>query len=309
MKPHALPAACAGRRFRAALAAVPLVACSADGLVTLGRGAPDPIFGEDGGRPVAAINSNGDDEQPTLTEDLLEIYFTSRRPGPGNGDVWCAKRRSRTVAFDLPHLVVEVSTEAQEVSPAISRDGLTLWLGSDRANGLGGLDIYQAERPSRDATWGPLRPVTELNSSSDDVPRPPAQQERVMPFASKREGGEYQIYLAERPSRQAAFDHIEPTLALRQEGGGMAGGFLSEDGLELLFHREGDGGGDLWLAWRRSFEEPFEHEIALGGVNGEASERDPWMNSDHTRFFFATNRLAGKGFDIFATTLDLPAFE
>jgi len=146
---------CAVRRRVVALAALPFVACSADDTVTLGRAAPDPLFG-DGGRPVDKINSNGDDEDPTLTADLLQIYFTSRRPGgSGNGDIWFATRASRTLPFDIdtlnPAVGEEVNSEYQELSPAISRDGLTLWLASDRPGGLGGLDIWQTERSSRNA--------------------------------------------------------------------------------------------------------------------------------------------------------------
>jgi hypothetical protein len=314
MDARALPGRCAPRWFASALA-LPFVACSADDTVTLGRALPDPLFG-DRGRAVDKINENGDDEAPTLTEDLLEIYFTSRRGrGPGNGDIWFATRTSRTLAFDDPHLVNEMSTEAvstkyQELSPAISRDGLTLWLASDRPGTRGGLDIWQTERASRDAEWGKLHNVTELNSTSDDLPRPLGESELVMPLASRREGTQYQIYLARRVSPQVPFsDDAQPIRELRRDGSGMAGGFLTEDGLSLFFQREGQGNDDLYLAWRRSLSEPFEHELPLDGVNDSANDREPFVSSDHTRFFFASNRQAGTGFDIFATTLDLPVFE
>jgi hypothetical protein len=287
-------------------AAVCLCACSSSEVVTLGRAVPDPQFG-DAGRPLANINSALSDQTPTLTEDLLEIFFTSYRPpGPGQGDIWHARRSSREEAFGEASLVSELSTPSREVSPAISRDGLTLWLASDRPGSSGGLDIWKSERASPDAAWGVVQLVPELNSTSDDLPRPLAQDERVMPLASKRDGGVLQTFLATRPSRDAPFE-VEP-LGL-QSGAGMAGGFLSEDGRLLFFHRGADGG-ELYLAWRRSTAEPFgDPPLALDAVNSPSLERDPWVSGDQTRFFFCSDRQAEASFDVFATTLDLPVFE
>ena len=292
-----------------ALAALPLCACNEDDVVTLGRAVPDPRFGDEG-RPVAGLNDSQDQTAPSLTEDLLEIYFTSIREGTGKGDIWHARRPTRVAAFAPAEFVNEVSTTAQEVNPVISRDGLTLWIASDREGGLGGLDIWRAERGSRNSAWSEPFNVSELNSPSDDIPRPLAQGELVMPFASRRDGAEYQTYLAYRPAVDAPFSgDFERVELPREEGGGVSGGFLSEDGRMLFFHREGSDAGDLYLAWRRSPSEPFQSPIGLAGVNTMALERDPWVSADQTRFFFASSRLTGRGFDIFATTLDLPVFE
>jgi hypothetical protein len=284
-----------------------LCACSAGDVVTLGRAVPDPEFG-DAGRPLANVNSAVADQTPTLTEDLLDIYFTSyRSPGPGQGDIWHAARTSREDAFGEASLESDLSTPSREVSPAISRDGLTIWLASDRPGSSGGLDIWKSERPSRNERWGLVQPVPDLNSASDDLPRPLAQDERVMPLASKREGGALQTFLATRAARDAPFE-VEP-LGL-QSAAGMAGGFLSEDGRLLFFHRGADGG-DLYLTWRRSTADPFEEQpVSLDAVNDMSSvERDPWVSSDQTRFFFSSDRLSATSFDIFGTTLDLPVFE
>jgi len=299
-----------GWPFRRAIAsgwaAALVCACSSDDVVTLGRAVPDPQFGDEG-RPLANINSAVADQTPTLTEDLLDLYFTSYRPtGPGQGDIWHAQRASREEAFGAASLVSELSTPSRDVSPAISRDGLTLYLASDRPGSSGGLDVWKSERFSRDGVWSPPEPVPDLNSGSDDLPRPLAQGERVMPLASKRDGGVLQTFLATRASPEAPFE-VEP-LGL-ESAAGMAGGFLSEDGLLLFFHRGADGG-DLYLTWRHSPAEPFDDSpLLLEVVNSLSVERDPWVSSDQTRFFFSSDRQPGTSFDIFATTLDLPVFE
>jgi len=185
-------------RWLGGLLAVPL-GCSAE-MVTLGRGLPDPAFG-DTGQPVKALNlSSTDEDSPTLTEDLLDIYFTSRRSGLGKRDVWTAHRDRREDPFGEPIPVEKASSTDDEVSPAISRDGLTLWVGTDRS-GRGDLDIWRTQRASRQSDWGELTPVDELNSPFDDIPRPPAQGELVMPIASRRDDPRYlQTYFAVRPA-------------------------------------------------------------------------------------------------------------
>ena len=51
-----------------------------------------------------------------------------------------------------------------------SRDGLTLFLSSDRPGGLGGLDIWVARRASEDDRWEePQNLGAPVNTSGDDA--------------------------------------------------------------------------------------------------------------------------------------------
>jgi hypothetical protein len=290
------------------VAGLGVLGCGDDRLITLGSTEPDPIF-NDAGRSVGVINGETDDDQPSLTEDLLEIYFSSHRPGLGGGDVWFATRSTRADRFAAPRPVLAASSIKTETSPAISRDGLTLWVGSDRDGGLGALDIWRTTRSSRDSTWGPLVNVAELNSAQDDIPRPLAQADTVMPLASRRDGAVYQIYLASRFSADAAFDPPAPLLEIGPGESGVSDPFLSEDGLFLFFSRAGEAGDDLYLAWRSASDQPFVGETALSEVNTSNNDRSPWVGADDTRFFFSSDRQPELGFDVFATNVDLPHFE
>lgn len=288
-----------------ALLVVPL-ACGGDVVLTLGQVEPAAAFG-DLGRPVASINSVADDESPTLTADLLEIYFTSNRAGgPGSGDVWCAQRDSRADAFGPPSLVAAVSTPQLETSPAISPDGLTLWVGSARAGGVGDADIWQFDRPSRDAPWGPAVNLAELNTARADLPRPVAEGGLVMPFASRDAAGQFQTYLARRADTDAAFDVVVPLDELWVEGSSTSDAFLSEDGLFLFFSRTlGEQEGQLFMTWRKGRRELFRQPIPLTDIDTSEDERDPWLDPESTRFFFSSNRRLERRHDIYATTFDL----
>jgi WD40-like Beta Propeller Repeat len=63
-----------------------------------------------------------------------------------------------------------INTAASEQHPAISRDGLSLYFVSDRAGGVGGLDIYVSQRTAVGEPWGPpenLGPT--INSAMTDM--------------------------------------------------------------------------------------------------------------------------------------------
>ena len=48
--------------------------------------------------------------------------------------------------------LVEASSLSEEASPAVSGDGLTLWVASRREPTVGGMDIWRVTRPKRGGT-------------------------------------------------------------------------------------------------------------------------------------------------------------
>lgn len=133
--------------------------------------------------------------------------------------------------------------------------------------------------------------MTELNSPEDDTPRPPAVNDTVMPLASRRDLGGYRTYLAIRSSPEEPF--AEPTLIeeLSVPGQSTVDGFLTEDGLMLLYSSAAEEDrGDLYYATRASDDEPFGPPTAIFDLNTVADERDPWLSPDGTTLYFATNR-------------------
>ncbi len=296
--------------YRVVLGAGVLAACGGD-IVTLGSGDPVPAFG-DAGRRVRNVNANASEEYGvTLTDDLLEIFFISNRGGGvGGNDVWHAARGARTDPFGPPSVLLEVSTPFEEASPAISPDGLTLWVASAREPGLGGMDIWRGTRPERGAPFGALENVQALNSAADDLPRPLGQGGAILPMVSNRVDATFQTFFASRAGVGLDFVAPEPLAELWQAGATMEEPFLSSDGMFVFFKRAGPGqSGDLFVSWRMSPLEPFELPIALSAVNSDSDERDPFLSSDRIRFFFSSNRRTGDDLDVYATSIDLPRFE
>ncbi len=264
-----------------ALGAV-LSGCSGD-TVTLGRA---PRAGE----LILHLASPDDDENPSLTADLLELYFSSdREGGEGDVDLWVARRASPNDPFGEPTNLSELNTEEFESSPAVSADGLTLWFGSDREGGAGGTDVWVARRESRDAAWGEATNVSELSSEGDDIPRPLGAGDTVMPLARRDEGGVYLTYFARRASVDEPFD--APVLVqLAAEGVEVVDAWLNARGDELWFkQRTTDRKGDLFVA-RADASGAFLAPKPAPLVNTAAEERDPWLSADGSRLFFASDR-------------------
>lgn len=271
--------------------------------VVLGDSSPKP-YHFDAPQLVTELASPSHTDNPTLTGDLREIFFTTDRVS-GNGDVWFATRAQAADPFGAPQSVAAVNTAGFETSAAISSDGLTLWFGSDRAGGAGAVDIWAAQRASRAGPWSTPVDVVALSSPADDIPRPPGQHGLVMPMASARpapenRNGEYQTYFAARGSTGAPFAAPVPIPELDYASRSTVDAFLTDDGLTLFFSSASaaadagvDGGpasSDLYVAWRRSAGEPFSVTQPLDDLNTPSSERDPWLSPDGRTLYFTSDR-------------------
>jgi hypothetical protein len=98
---------------------------------------------------VAELNSPGNDIQPNVRKDGLEVVFSSNHPYPGalgGQDVYVSTRASIDAPWSVPlNLGPSVNTDAGETRPSLSWDATTLLFG--RAPAPEGMsDIYVATR-------------------------------------------------------------------------------------------------------------------------------------------------------------------
>ena len=98
-----------------------------------------------------------------------------------------------------------VNSSANEQHPAISRDGRSLYVSSDRPGGLGMLDIWVSHRESVDAPWGALQNLgPNINSAGMDLAPAFTPDGHRMYFHSFGRGGcgLADIFVARRHSRR-----------------------------------------------------------------------------------------------------------
>jgi hypothetical protein len=111
----------------------------------------DGTFGP--GVLVPELSSPFRDTRTAIRRDGLEIFITSARPGKEGApgplccDLWVSTRKDTEDSWSLPvNLGPVVNSTANNGSPALSRDGTTLYFNSDRPGGFGANDLYVTTR-------------------------------------------------------------------------------------------------------------------------------------------------------------------
>lgn len=147
------------------------------------------VFGESIKNPDnnhnAAIYLN-QDENILLTYSNNKIYQLNRV-----GDKWSSP-------MDLGEEIN--SSDGLQSSAAISNDGNTIFIVSERKKGFGGRDIYYAEKKS-DGTWGKLENIgATVNSEKDEESPYITADNKKLYFASQGHSsiGGYDIFVTEK---------------------------------------------------------------------------------------------------------------
>jgi hypothetical protein len=138
---------------------------------------------------VQELSSAGLEDDPTLTSDMLEIYFEREPADGGTSDLYVATRVRVLDPFDPPVPLAALNSSARDSAPEISGDGLTLYFSSARGgtNDLDGLDVYVSTRADRAAPWSPPQRVAELSSPLGDLAPVLSADGRIGLLASARD--------------------------------------------------------------------------------------------------------------------------
>jgi len=117
------------------------------------------------------VNSNSNEVEPHLTADGLTLLFASDRPGTLGGlDIWRTTRTSPSKPWQSPvNLGSTINSSFTDGGPCICDTCIVLFFHSDRDGGLGGSDLYMAQRTTNNAAWSDAVNLGwPLNSAVDD---------------------------------------------------------------------------------------------------------------------------------------------
>lgn len=95
---------------------------------------------------TASLREKGDVLFPRLTDHGATLYFTLRTD-TGRANLYRA--RFLDGRWQKPSPVTELNSSASDIGPAITPDGQTLYLSSNRPGGQGGYDLYVSKRTPR----------------------------------------------------------------------------------------------------------------------------------------------------------------
>jgi hypothetical protein len=211
-----------------------------------------------------------------------------------------------------------MNTAFQDGCPAPSKDGLTLYMASNRPGGLGGLDIWAAHRESADDPFGaPVNLGPPVNTAADEFCPTPLTNGHTLLFVSTKAGGcgGSDIYVtSEHPKKgwqvpehfgctvNSAGDEASPFFMAEEGGGSLyfsstrAGGFAPDAPGAVT------GDADIYVS-------PVSDDGAAGvpvlanGVNTSANDFRPNVRRDGLEIFFDSNRASGLGgLDVWSAT-------
>jgi WD40-like Beta Propeller Repeat len=208
-----------------------------------------------------------------------------------------------------------VNTAAHDGCPMESPDGLTLYIASNRAGTLGGLDIWVATRASTDAPWGaPENLGAPVNSSADDF-CPTSVRGKGLYFVSRRADAGHcglgDIYFSRdnpahgwtQPQRLACAP-AGPNSELDEQGPS----YVEADGEAFLYFSRSRAPaqgtpvpGDIFVSETAGGD--FGPATAVIELNGAGNEIQPNVRKDGREVVFSSNRAGGAGSqDIWAST-------
>jgi hypothetical protein len=263
---------------------------------------------------LSAVNSSGNDAGPAISRKQTSLYFNSTRPGGlGGSDIWVSQRDSIDAPWGPPINLTVVNTAGIDAIPALSRDEHWLFFNSNRAGGVGGMDVWASYRPHihDDFGWGP--PVnlgTGVNSAFEDGNGG---------YFENDDGGAPQLFFSSnRPGGVGAFDlyvselqpdgTFGPATLLSGLNSTMAdpGLMVRFDGLEAFFYstRPGFGLTDMWTATRETVFDPWSAPVNMGPLlNSPGIDQRPYVASDRRTLYFASERPGGAGgLDLYVST-------
>jgi len=212
----------------------------------------------------------------------------------------------------VPGTSSELNTPFLDGCPILSRDGLQLYMASDRPGGLGGLDIWVAERASLDEPFSdPVNMGEPINSPQNDFCPSPLRNSSEFMFVSNRPGGcgGSDIYMTynhplhgwKQPVNlgcqvNSSADEAGPVISFSERGGPTL--YFSSTRLG------GVGGSDLYLS-HKTGSGSFGPAELVPGVNSIDNDMQPYVRRDGLELVFASNRPGGQGsFDIWNASKD-----
>lgn len=241
--------------------------------------------------PVPGLNTAASEDDPSLTGDQLEIVFNSDRAGGvGAGDMWTASRPSLTSGWTGVTNLSTLNTAGDDATPALSRDGLTLFWTAAGSKGM--KDIFMATRPSRTAAWSAAQELTAISTTGDDAGPFLSADGLELYFASDAPGND-NLYVARRTTTTAAFTTAAQITELNTTSPDHEPWVNGTKSFLVWTSTRVSGNDDLWMARRADASATWGTATPITELNTASTESDPWLSPDETTIYFA------RGTDIF----------
>jgi Tol biopolymer transport system component len=202
------------------------------------------------GALVTEVSSPQNDEDPEVSPDGLNLFFSSDRGGDGM-HLYVSHRRTLDTPWEQPMRVDGLGSSTLDVAPAMDRAQRTLAFASQRG-AASDLHLFAATRPDASAAWQPAAELTALTSGSRDTDPALFAEGRGLVFASRRTapGVTTDLFQTARSDFSSPFaSRVDPISELNTTYS-EEDPWISEDGRHILFVSDRDGRSRIYEARR-----------------------------------------------------------
>jgi hypothetical protein len=243
---------------------------------------------------LESLSSGAADYGARLTSDELILFFASSRSGETR--VYQATRPSASEEFSKPE---ELPLASGVIWPAVTGDGLTIYVEGILEGTMGKEDIWRATRKAIGDPFGPLENVPGVNSTSSDANPYVMSDGDVLYFISRRQSST-DLYRA----ASAGDGFATPELFME----GAVSPVVTTDELRIFMSMGNPQ--DIWTATRDAPDAPFGEPEPVDELNSGDRDRPAWISDDGCRIYFASTRPGGPGrlddFDLYFSEREPP---
>jgi outer membrane protein OmpA-like peptidoglycan-associated protein/tetratricopeptide (TPR) repeat protein len=261
------------------------------------------------------INTQYDEYWPSLSTDEKMLVYTRLLPidfndpafyGNRQEDLYYSRFQNGEWQF-AQNVGRPPNTPDNEGAQTISGNGLLLvFTGCMRDDGLGLCDLYFSE--NRNGKWtAPKNMGRPINTRYSEKQPSLSSDGRVLYFTSNRPGGlgNYDLWMSTRNEDGSWSKPVNMGKSINSEGSDQSP-FIHPDNKTLYFSSTGwpgMGRYDIFLS-RRTSDTSWSEPLNLGyPINTNNSEQGLIVNAEANMAYFSSDRLSGKGQDIFAFEL------
>jgi hypothetical protein len=245
-------------------------------------------------------------DDPSLTADLLEIYFGSHRTGSMGGieeDIWMAKRTSPTEPFGAPTNVADLNTTFVETTAKVTPDGLKIFFASNRG-GAATTDIWVSTRATRSVAWGPPGKIAEISTIAPDYGAAATDTLLHIVYCSGMSAAQEQLYVSNRANTLALWG--SPVAIDELDAAGVGECDPHEPNAFSIYYAtpylNGDGTYDIYRAARPTEGDSYGSRTSVSAINLPSfNDRDPWVSADEQTMVFSSDR-GGVTFQLYQST-------
>lgn len=231
--------------------------------------------------------------------DGLSIFLGTDRPGGGN-NVYIATRATAHGPFDAAAALPQLNTVNGNTFPSsISKDGLSLYLYSDRGGTPDIYGIYIATRPSLAADFGAPARVANVNDATGNAEAFISADGHTLYFSSGRSGGG-DLY---RSTLGSNGQFGTPTAIGELNTAGVEDTpVVTSDELTIFFTRDND----IWTAHRTSVADGFGTPTKMTDFDTPTIDRPAALSADGCVLYLVSNGRSGTGgIDVYIATRPL----